>query len=82
MSVSERCVVVVGGEHFKGRNNISPCLLVCLYRAGAATWYSLAAGRLGARAAHCMVSLPSGLYILTGRDERKILGNICKLVIK
>ena len=82
MSVSERCVVVVGGEHFKGRNNISPCLLVCLYRAGAATWYSIAGPELEARAAHCMVSIPSGLYILTGRNERKLLANICKLVVK
>ena len=74
--------MVVGGEHFKCRTNISPATLVCLYTAGAATWYSLAGPRLGARAAHCMVCLPSGLYILTGRDERKVLGNICKLIIK
>ena len=82
MSGSERCVVVAGGEHFKGRHNISASLLICLYRAGAASWYSIAGPRPGARAAHCMVSLSSGLYILGGRDERKLLGNICKLVVK
>ena len=36
----------------------------------------------GARAAHTMVTLASGLYILTGRSERTLLPNICKLVIR
>ena len=75
-------MVVVGGEHFQSRSNLSGRLLGCLYSGGAASWYSIAGPSQGARAAHCMVCLPSGLYILAGRDQRRVLGNICKLVIK
>ena len=82
-AVSPSCVLVTGGEHFKGRHNISSSVLVCLYSRDdrAASWYRLKAEAAGGRAAHSMVSLSSGLYILSGRSERRIIPNICRLVI-
>ena len=32
LGVSRRCVLVLGGENFKSRHNISSRLQVCLYR--------------------------------------------------
>ena len=82
-AVSPSCVLVTGGEHFKGRHNISSSVLVCLYSRSArtASWYRLKAEAGGGRAAHCMVSLSSGLYVLGGRSERRILPNISRLRI-
>ena len=40
-AVTETCVLVHGGQNFKGRENVTGASSVCLFRAGAAHWYTL-----------------------------------------
>ena len=54
-------------------------MLVCLFREGAAHWHSLDTGQ--GRAAACAVSLASGVFIISGRNEKRVLSSICKLMI-
>ena len=80
ISVHRKCVVVFGGENFKSRNNINSHILVCLFSEGVSRWYSLETE--DGRSAHCMVSLPNGIYTLCGKRGNNTLSNICKLILK
>ena len=79
-SIHKQCVIVTGGENFKSRNNVSDQLLVCVYSNGEAKWYCLRSGEK--RVGHCSVSDESGCYILSGRNEKNLISNICKLEIR
>ena len=79
LSINKRCVIVIGGENFRSRNNISGRMQVCLFREGAAHWHSLDTGE--GRAAACAVSLASGVFIISGRNEKRVLSSICRLTI-
>ena len=79
LSINKRCVIVIGGENFRSRNNISGRVQVCLFREGAAHWHSLDTGE--GRAAACAVSLASGVFIISGRNEKRVLSSIYRLTI-
>ena len=46
-AVTDTCVLVHGGQNFKGRENVSGASSVCLFRAGAAHWYTLHSSTTG-----------------------------------